>query len=119
MAPGGNPLRMSPGIMVDGFLFVTGMTGSLPDGTMPAAPEDQFHATFNKIGAVLEAAGLGFADVVDMTSYHINIRTHFDAFAAVRATYVAPPYPTWTAIGVAELRRDMALVEVKIIARAP
>lgn len=111
-----NPLRLSPGVAAGDFLFVTGMTGSLPDGSMPANPEDQFRSAFQKIRSVLEADGLDFGDVVDMTSYHIDIRTHFDAFAKVRAAFVQPPYSAWTAVGVAELRREGALVEVKVTA---
>lgn len=93
------------------------MTGSGPDGSMPSDPSAQFHAAFHKLEAVLAAGGLGFSDVVDMTSYHINIREHFAAFEQVQAHYVQAPFPAWTAVGVAELRRAGALVEVKVIAR--
>ncbi|WP_245819056.1 RidA family protein [Marivita hallyeonensis] len=108
---------MSPAIRSGDLLFVTGMTGSLPDGTMPNEPEQQFTKAFDKIAEVLRAAGLDFGHVVDMTSYHVGIRTHFDCFASVRNRYVVEPYPAWTAVGVAELRRSGALVEVKVTAR--
>ena len=119
--PGGNrstadQLRLSPGILSGSHVFVTGMTGSSPDGTMPANPEDQFRQAFDKIGAVLREAGLGFDSIVEMTSYHIGLRTHFDSFCAVRSAYVTDPFPAWTAVEVAGLRREGALVEIRVTA---
>lgn len=119
--PGGNRttadrLRLSPGLLSGSHVFVTGMTGSNPDGTMPASPEDQFRQAFDKIGAVLREAGLGFGSIVEMTSYHIGLRAHFDSFCAVRAGYVTDPFPAWTAVEVAGLRREGALVEIRVVA---
>jgi enamine deaminase RidA (YjgF/YER057c/UK114 family) len=112
-------LRLSPGIVSGGHVFLTGMTGSLPDGTMPDDPDAQFRQAFRKMGAVLAEAGLGFEAMVEMTSYHIGLRDHFDLFCRVRAEFLAPPYPAWTAVGVAELHRPGALVEIRVIAALP
>lgn len=121
--PGSEPvakaLRLSPGVLSHGHLFLTGMTGSHPDGSMPEAPDAQFRAAFDKIGAVLAEAGLGFGDVVEMTSYHVGLRDHFEAFCAVRADYVVEPWPAWTAVEVAGLRREGALVEIRAVAAQP
>ena len=62
------------------------------------------------------AAETDFGAVVEMTSYHIDINSHFETFAAVHADYVRLPYPAWTAIGVAALRLPGALVEIRVIA---
>lgn len=109
-------MKLSPGIVSNGHVFVTGMTGSLASGEMPTDPETQFRSAFDKIGAVLAEAGLTCADIVEMTSYHVGIAEHFDLFSDVHADYVADPYPAWTAVEVAALRRPGALVEVKVIA---
>lgn len=109
-------MKLSPGVVSNGHVFVTGMTGSLADGTMPEDAEAQFRRAFDKIGAVLAEAGLTCADIIEMTSYHVGIADHFDLFSAVRAEYVAEPYPAWTAVEVAGLRRAGALVEVKVVA---
>ncbi|MDX8350321.1 RidA family protein [Cognatiyoonia sp. IB215446] len=111
------PLKLSPGIISNGHLFLTGMTGSGPDQTMPDDPDAQFHAAFQKIANVLIAADLDFGAVVEMTSYHVDLEAHFDAFSAVHAQYVKPPYPAWTAVEIAGLRRKGALVEIRVIAR--
>ncbi|MEP1520007.1 RidA family protein [Ascidiaceihabitans sp.] len=113
------PLKLSPAVMSNGHLFVTGMTGSATDGTMPQDPATQFRNAFDKIAACLAGADLDFGHVVEMTSYHIKIADHFDTFSAVHAAYVKAPYPAWTAVEVAGLRRPGALVEIRVIARAP
>jgi enamine deaminase RidA (YjgF/YER057c/UK114 family) len=114
-----DPLQLSPGLLSGGHVFLSGVTGSGPDGAMPATVEAQFHQVFAKIGAVLHEAGLGHEAIVEMTSYHVGLRDHFDLFCAVRSTYLRPPYPAWTAVEVAGLRRDGALVEVRVIAALP
>lgn len=109
-------LKMSPGIMSGDHVFLTGVTGSGPGGAMPDDAETQFRSAFDKIGAVLAAAGLDFGAVVEMTSYHVGIRDHFDLFDQVRLDYVREPWPAWTAIEAGGLRREGALVEIRVIA---
>ena len=110
-------LNMSPGIISDGHVFLSGTTGSGPDGTMPDDTATQFRSAFDKIDIVLREAGLTFAHVVEMTSYHVGLRSHFDLFDVVRLDYLKPPYPAWTAVEVAGLRREGAIVEIRIIAQ--
>ncbi len=107
---------MSPAIVSGGHVFFTGVTGSDAEGRMPADPEAQFRAAFEKIGAVLREAGLGFGALVEMTSYHIGLRQHFALFDKVRLEFVEAPYPAWTAVEVAGLRREGAVVEIRVVA---
>lgn len=109
-------LALSPGVVSGDHVFLTGMTGSDAAGMMPSDPEAQFHNAFAKIGAVLAEAHLGFEAIVEMTSYHVGLRSHFDLFNSVRRQYVREPFPAWTAVEVAGLRRDGALVEIRVIA---
>jgi enamine deaminase RidA (YjgF/YER057c/UK114 family) len=110
--------RMSPAVLSGGFVFLTGVTGAGPDGSMPDEPEAQFRNAFEKIGLVLREAGLTYGAVVEMTSYHIGLRAHFDVFDKVRQEFVREPWPAWTAVEVAGLRREGAVVEIRVIARA-
>jgi len=109
-------LNLSPGVLSGSHLFVGGVTGSAMDGSMPEDPEAQFRAAFDKIGLVLQTAGLDFDAAVEMTSYHVGLRAHFDVFNTVRTSYLTAPYPAWTAVEVPLLRREGALVEIKLIA---
>lgn len=109
-------LKLSPALVSGNHVFLTGVTGAGTDGQMPDDPEIQFRNAFDKIGLVLRHANLTFGDVVEMTSYHVGIRKHFDLFAAIRAEYVQKPYPAWTAVEVAGLRREGAVVEIRVIA---
>ncbi len=113
-----NQIKLSPGILSGSHVFVTGMTGGArADGTMPNDLEEQFRLAFDKIGAVLREAGLTHDAIVEMTSYHVGLQAHFDLFNAVRADYVSQPYPAWTAVEVAGLRREGgAAVEIRVVA---
>lgn len=116
MQPRYETLQFSPGIWSGDHVFLTGMTGSDQDGLMPSDLDQQFRNAFDKIAAVLAQADLTFANVVEMTSYHIGLRDHFDQFDAIRRTYISAPYPAWTAIEVAGLRQQDAVVEIRGIA---
>jgi enamine deaminase RidA (YjgF/YER057c/UK114 family) len=114
--PAAEHLKMSPGILSGDHLFLTGVTGSGPDGAMPPDAEAQFRSAFTKIGSVLTEADLTFDHIVEMTTYHIGLRDHFDLFDAVRLEHFNAPYPAWTAIEAGGLRREGALVEIRVIA---
>lgn len=112
-------MKLSPGIVSGNHVFLTGMTGSGADGSMPDDLETQFRQAFEKIGLVLREAGLSFGAIVEMTTYHVGLRDHFDRFNAVRADYVDEPFPAWTAVEVAGLRREGAVVEIRVVAALP
>jgi enamine deaminase RidA (YjgF/YER057c/UK114 family) len=109
-------LEISPGILSGGHVFLTGMTGSSADGSMPDDPQVQFRNAFAKIAEVLGEADLTLDSIVEMTTYHVGMEDHFDQFDRVRLDVLNPPYPAWTAVEVAGLPRKGALVEIRVIA---
>ena len=109
-------IKVSPGLICGDYIFLTGLTGSQSDGAMPTDVEMQIHSAFEKIGKTLNEAGLSYDAIVEMTSYHVGLRSHFDLFNSIRSTYVKKPYPAWTAVEVAGLRREGAIVEIRVIA---
>lgn len=111
-----NAIGLSPGIVSGDHVFLSGITGSGPDGMMPIDAEAQFRAAFEKVGAVLREADLGYDAIVEMTTYHIDIATHFETFMSVHKSILGAPYPAWTAVEVAGLRRVGALVEIRVVA---
>ena len=110
--------KMSPGVLSGDFLFLTGVTGGDLQGHMPEDPGVQVRNAFGKIGSVLSEAGLTFQSIVEMTTYHVGLRSHFDLFDSIRLEYLEEPYPAWTAVEVAGLRREVAVVEIRAIAAA-
>jgi hypothetical protein len=51
--------------------------------------------------------------------YHVDLRLHLDTFKAAKDRPLLPAYPAWSAIGVAELITEGALVEIRVVAVDP
>jgi enamine deaminase RidA (YjgF/YER057c/UK114 family) len=109
----------TPGLLAGGFLFCAGQVGRDADLRVVADPEAQFAAAWDNLRAVLTEAGCGFADVVDLVTYHVEMSRHFDAFKTVKNRVFPRQTCPWTAIGVSELARPGMLVEIKAIALPP
>jgi enamine deaminase RidA (YjgF/YER057c/UK114 family) len=110
--------HFAPAVRAGELLLCSGQIGTGADGRPPADPETQFVAAFEQVKAVLAEAGLGFSDVVELTTFHVGMQ-HLTTFAAVKDRYLAAPYPAWTAIGVSELAFPGGLAEVRVTARLP
>jgi enamine deaminase RidA (YjgF/YER057c/UK114 family) len=108
--------HLAPVLDTGEFLFFSGITGVHPDGSLSEDPETQFRDSFRFVGMHLEMAGLHFDDIVEMTTYHVDLRKHLNAFVKVKDEFVRKPYPAWTAIGIAELITLGTLLEIRIIA---
>lgn len=107
----------APGVAAGGLIFVTGMTGSGPDGGMPEGIAAQTHTALDKIALVLGEAGAALPDVVDILSFHIGLRDHFAEVEAILAERLSAP--AWTATEAPLLRRAGALIELRAVASAP
>ena len=110
--------HFSPAIESGGFIFVSGCTGTMPDGSVSADFVEQVRQAFRKVEKSLLEAGLTFDDVVEMTTYHVGLRRQLADFRRVKDEFIVEPYPAWTAIGVSELAVEGALVEIRVIAKA-
>lgn len=110
--------RYSAAVRSGDLLFVSGQVGSREDGTPEPDFAKQVQLAFDRLNAVLAAAGASFDDVVDVTTFHTDPERQFEAVMAVRDGVIgAPPYPNWTAVGVTWLAGfDF---EIKAIARIP
>ncbi len=100
------------------LLFVSGQVGSREDGNPEPDFERQVQRAFDNLKATLEAAGCGFDDILDVTTFHTDPEAQFEAVMKVKnRTFREPPYPSWTAVGVTWLAGfDF---EIKVIARVP
>ncbi|MFM0155166.1 Rid family hydrolase [Paraburkholderia sediminicola] len=66
-------------------------------------PETQFVACWQNLWDVLDAAGRTFADVVDTTTYHVQMSTHRSVFREVKNRVFPRSTCAWTAISVSGL----------------
>ncbi len=111
-------LHFSPAIeAADGTVYLSGVTAARKDKPVSTNPEEQFHDAFYKLGIYLNAAGLTYDDILEMTTFHIDLKKHIDLFSKVKDQYVKKPYPAWSAVGVLEFIPDNALVEMRIVAK--
>jgi enamine deaminase RidA (YjgF/YER057c/UK114 family) len=98
-------------------IFLSGVVAGLrPGETDLKLP---YERAFQAIGKVLERAGAGWDDVVDITSFHTDLTTQMPAIVAVKKEYVRNPPPAWTAIQVSRLIPNNGITEIKIVAKLP
>ena len=96
-------------------VYLSGViAGPAPEGM---TREEAYDRTFKYLGNVLERAGSSWDDVVDITTYHVDIDASMPALAAVKNRYVKAPFPAWTAIDIDRLFAPQGEVEIKITAR--
>ncbi|BCH20945.1 Rid family hydrolase [Mesorhizobium sp. L-8-3] len=136
--------HFAPAVVSRGMVYCSGIIGTSVDGEAPGKaalegarsttaapdaglaalravrdPEAQFATAFEALAAILAEAGAGLGDIVEITTYHVDIGRHMEAFVRVKDRYLKEPYPAWTAIGVAELVVPGGLMEIRAIAALP
>ena len=107
----------SQAVAAGGFLFSAGQIGLVPETGQLAADDvvGQARQVFRNLAAVLEAAGVGLADVVKTTVYLADM-ADFPAVNAVYAEHFSEPYPARSTVAAAGLPKG-ALVEIDVVAR--
>jgi 2-iminobutanoate/2-iminopropanoate deaminase len=115
IAPPGGPF--SPGVEIDGWLFLSGQvgqdpkTGRLVDGDITR----QMEQLLRNVEAVLKAGGRTFSNVIQARVFLADMGD----FAAMNAVYTKSfqqPYPARTTVAVKSLPLGAA-VEMDVIAR--
>jgi enamine deaminase RidA (YjgF/YER057c/UK114 family) len=109
--------HFAPAVIDGDQVRCSGVIGIKDDGSCDADPTTQFTTAFESLGEVLAAAGVAFADVTEMTTFHVGLQEHLATFMAVKDNYLKEPYSAWTAIGITELAFPGALVEIRVTAR--
>ena len=108
----------SDGVIVDGFLFVSGQapvdfkTSKFILGTI----EEETTLTLNNIEAIIEAAGGSMDDVVKCT-VHLSDINEFDRYNKVYATYFPGIKPARTTVQ--SVLAEGIKVEIDCIAKIP
>ncbi len=109
--------RYSPGVRAGNFLYIAGQVGRDENLQVVADKETQFVQAFENVKKVLTEAGATFDDVVEMVTYHTDLRD-LELFIAVKDRYMTnlDRLPTWTGIGTPALAMPGLFVEIKCTA---
>jgi 2-iminobutanoate/2-iminopropanoate deaminase len=110
--PGGN---YSPGILVDGTLYISGQIGQDSSGKFPQEFEAEVKQTLENVGAILKAAEMSPDDAVSVQVYLTDAAT-FQRMNAVYRDYFKEPRPTRTTVVVAKLV-GAARIEITVTAK--
>jgi 2-iminobutanoate/2-iminopropanoate deaminase len=111
--PTGRPF--SPGILVNGTLYVAGQTGQdLKTGAVPAEFEAEVKQCLESVKLILTEAGMTFADAVAVQVYLTDMEL-FQRMNAVYTTYFKEPRPARTTVGIAKLV-GTAKIEITVTA---
>jgi enamine deaminase RidA (YjgF/YER057c/UK114 family) len=110
--------HFAPATRVEDTIWVSGQVGT--DAAMQPGKDmaEQARLAFEALKSVLETAGATLADVVELTTFHTDLRGDMAAFAAVKDEYFPDRFPSWTAVGVTQLALPELLVEVRAVAVA-
>ena len=114
---------------VGDLVYVSGTSARRPDNSIAGASVDelgtadldiraQTRAVLDNIGAILRAHGAGFADLVQVTTYLVNMND-FGGYNEVWAEYFDETGPTRTTVAVHQLPHPHLLLEIQAVAHAP
>ena len=113
----GGTTNFSPGILVDGTLYVSGQIGQdLKTKQVPADFESEVKTLLGNIEIILKAAGMSYKDVVSVQVYLTDIEL-FARMNAVYTTVFPDPRPSRTTVGVTKLAAPTAHIEITVTAR--
>jgi enamine deaminase RidA (YjgF/YER057c/UK114 family) len=114
------PNGYSHGIVVQGAqrrLVVSGQVGMAVDGAIPDSGEAQIAQAFANLRAVLEANGMGPADVVKTTVF-LTDRELIGAYRSARTAFFAEHAPASTLLFISGLADPRFKVEIEAEAAA-
>ncbi|WP_027777061.1 RidA family protein [Paraburkholderia caledonica] len=113
-------IRYAPAVKVGNTIYVSGQVGRDAKMQLVEGREAQTVQAFENLKKVLEAAGASLSDVVDLTTFHTDMRD-LPSFIEIRDRYLTThPMPAWTAIGAHMLGGTAGyIVEIKAVAVLP
>ena len=111
--------HFAPAYRVGNTVYVSGVIGTGDNGAVPDDASAEFTQAFANLKATLSACDATFDDIVEMTTFHVDMSTTLGPFMAARDAAMSEPWPAWTAIGCTELAIPGARAEVKVTVVVP
>lgn len=115
LAQAENEWGFSDAITVGDTLYLSGVVAGLRPGETDLRVG--YARAFARIDAILKAAGSSWDDVVDITTFHTDVKAQMPAIVEVKNRFVKAPFPAWTAIQVVRLIPDNGVTEIKVVAK--
>jgi enamine deaminase RidA (YjgF/YER057c/UK114 family) len=112
---GQEELGYADAVIAGDTIYLSGIVVGKAPGETSLTPA--FERAFRHIGRILERAGAGFGDIVEMTSYHTDVVGQIEAMSTAQKKLLGSPPPAWTAIQVVRLLPDGGIAEIKVVAR--
>lgn len=107
--------HFSQGVRVGHTIYVSGQGGWNADFSIAETVAAQARQAFRNMTTVLQEGGASLDDVVEITSYHLDMDQMGAVVEAMREAF--PNHqPAWTAVGVTRLALPQMLVEIKATA---
>ena len=109
----------APAIRVGDWVIVSG----IPAGG-EGSYEDKIRRMYEQAKVLLEASGATFADVVELTTYHLEptdsqqFGQEFSRYMPIHKEFFGEHRPAWSAVGTTALLSPSAVVEMRIVAVA-
>lgn len=111
------------------FIYVSGTSSRLPDNSFVGVEVDEMGATnlsikaqtravIDNIGEILKAAGADLTNVVEVSSYLVNMND-FAGYNQVYSEYFDESGPARTTVAVHQLPHPHLLIEIKVVAYKP
>ncbi len=111
------------------FIYVSGTSARRPDNTIVGATVDamgttsldireQTRAVIENIRDILASAGAGLADVVEISSFLVNMND-FGGYNAVYGEFFDSSGPARTTVAVHQLPHPHLVIEIKAVAYKP
>jgi enamine deaminase RidA (YjgF/YER057c/UK114 family) len=110
----------SQGVQVGGMIYVTGQGGWDEAFDIPDDVHEQIGNAFRNVATVLAEASASWEDVIDITSYHVEVsEAVLGAVTESLRRHCPNHQPLWTVVGVAALALPSMKVEITANAVAP
>lgn len=98
------------------LLYCAGQIGLKADGSLASnGIRGQAEQAWRNIAAVLQAAGMGYENIVKLTHYLVR-REDIAAYREIRAQFLGKLAPASTLLVISALARPEALIEIDVVA---
>ena len=108
--------HFSPATRVGDMVWVSGQVGIDANFVPASGMEAQARLAFQSLKTILDAAGASMDDIVEIMSFHLDLRGEMDAFVKVKDEFLPNRYPSWTAVGVTQLAMPELRIEIRAVA---